>query len=281
MNRAAFYASVRQRTSGVFGTSLSPSQVQGVEAILDEAERRGAPLFHLAAILSEVYHETGGRMQPVVENLNYSAKRMTQVWPTRFPTVASAQPYAGNPRALANKVYGGRLGNTGPDDGWLYRGRGLAQITGRANYAKFGLAGKPDAASDMATAIRILFDGMEKGLFTGKKLSDYDYLITRNPDVPGYKYYASRAIVNGDTAVNGAMIAGYAKAFERALVAAGYPAAPTGKTHDFVYDESGGVIAASPKIEQPATIEQGPIPTGNWLAGLLKTLLEIVKGWKK
>ena len=156
MNRAAFYASVRQRASGIFGTSLSQPQVQGVESILDEAERRGTPLFHLAAILSEVYHETGGRMQPVIENLNYSAKRMTQVWPKRFPTVASAQPYAGNPRALANKVYGGRLGNTGPDDGWLYRGRGLAQITGRANYAKFGLSGNPDAASDMATAICFL-----------------------------------------------------------------------------------------------------------------------------
>ena len=54
MNRANFYASVRQRASGVFGTSLSQGQVEGCEAILDEAERRGTPLFHLAAIFSEV-----------------------------------------------------------------------------------------------------------------------------------------------------------------------------------------------------------------------------------
>lgn len=44
MNRAHFYASVRQRPSGVFGRCLSQSPVQGVEAILDEAERRGTPL---------------------------------------------------------------------------------------------------------------------------------------------------------------------------------------------------------------------------------------------
>ena len=53
MNRPAFYASVRQRASGVFGTSLSQAQVEGCEAILDEAERRGTSIFHLAAILSE------------------------------------------------------------------------------------------------------------------------------------------------------------------------------------------------------------------------------------
>ncbi|MCY1745057.1 hypothetical protein [Ensifer sp. SL37] len=55
-------------------------------------------------------------MQPVTENLYYSAERLTQVWPSRFPTIASAKPFARNPRKLANKVYGGRMGNTAPDD---------------------------------------------------------------------------------------------------------------------------------------------------------------------
>ena len=44
------------------------------------------------------------------ESLNYSAKRLMQVWPRRFPTLAIAEQYAHNPVALAEKVYGGRVG---------------------------------------------------------------------------------------------------------------------------------------------------------------------------
>lgn len=88
----------------------------------------------LPNFLGQVIHESA-RLTRLEENLFYSAERLVQVWPRRFPTLASAQPFARNPRALANKVYGGRMGNTGPDDGWRYRGRGLIQITGRDNYA--------------------------------------------------------------------------------------------------------------------------------------------------
>lgn len=292
MNRSAFYASARARTSGIFGTSLSQPQVQGVEAILDEGEKRGTSLFHLAAILSEAYHETGGRMQPISENLNYSAKRMTQVWPSRFPTIASAKPYANNPKALANKVYGGRLGNKFQDDGWRFRGRGLAQITGRENYEKFGIADNPEAAGEMETAVRILFDGMTKGMFTGKKLADYDYLVTRSPEVPGFKYYSSRAIINGDTAANGAGIALYAKAFEAALRAAGYAPktvlnAGTTITVDLSKPPSDFVIvgeghsgafkpgAGGTGTSTPAT---KPAASGNWLAALISIIAKLFKG---
>lgn len=71
------------------------------------------------------------------ESLYYSAQRLVQVWPNRFPTIAAATPFANNPQKLANKTYGGRMGNVGPNDGWLYRGSGLPQLTGKDNFSAF------------------------------------------------------------------------------------------------------------------------------------------------
>jgi putative chitinase len=91
----------------------------------------------LAMFLAQTYHESSGYTR-WEENLNYSAKRLMQVWPSRFPSLAKAQQYAHNPEKLANSVYANRLGNGGPvsGDGWRYRGRGPIQITGRANYTE-------------------------------------------------------------------------------------------------------------------------------------------------
>lgn len=77
--------------------------------------------------------ETGG-LHTLEENLNYSARRAHEVWPGRFPTAVSARPFANNPVKLAEKVYGGRLGNFAPGDGWAFRGSGLLQNTGRENF---------------------------------------------------------------------------------------------------------------------------------------------------
>jgi len=72
-------------------------------------------------VLATAFQETGGKMQPIEKNLNYtSATRIRQVWLSRFSMVAAAQPYVRNPQALANKVYGGRMGNTGVNYGWLF-----------------------------------------------------------------------------------------------------------------------------------------------------------------
>lgn len=176
VNRPAFYAAVR---ASLFGGRLSDPQVQGMGAMLDAAPP-DMPLDHLAYCLATAFHETGQKMQPVVENLNYtSAARIRQVWPSRFPSEAAAKPFAGNPQALANKVYGGRMGNVGVDDGWTYRGRGFVQITGRDNYARAGrklladLVRRPELATNCGTAAAIMFAGMTDGWFTGAKLSDY------------------------------------------------------------------------------------------------------------
>jgi putative chitinase len=108
----------------------------------------------VAHFMAQILHETGD-FTIYVESMNYSAKRIVQVWPSRFPHIAAAEPYAHNGKALANKVYNGRMGNReGTDDGWNYIGHGLMQITGREDYLKYGkllgidLAGSPELAID-------------------------------------------------------------------------------------------------------------------------------------
>lgn len=86
----------------------------------------------LAAFMATIGHESAD-LSRTVENLNYSAERLVAVWPNRY-TPALAKLHARNPTAIACHVYGGRMGNSAPDDGWNYRGRGLIQVTGRANY---------------------------------------------------------------------------------------------------------------------------------------------------
>lgn len=92
-----------------------------------------------AAFLGQLAVESA-RLSVLEENLSYSVQRLRAVWPRRFKTDADAAPYARKPETLANHVYGGRMGNTAPGDGWKYRGRGLKQLTGRHNYIEYMLA---------------------------------------------------------------------------------------------------------------------------------------------
>lgn len=89
----------------------------------------------VAHFMAQVLHETGG-LKIRSENLNYSAARLPVVWPSRFKPRGLLDPrdFANNPARLANEVYGGRMGNTGPNDGFTYRGRGMLQLTGRDSY---------------------------------------------------------------------------------------------------------------------------------------------------
>lgn len=105
----------------------------------------------LAHMIGQCAHESMG-FQFMQERLSYSAKRLMQVWPRRYPTLAIANQFARNPEKLANHTYGGRMGNTRPGDGYRYRGRGWLQLTGRKNYRARGralgidLEGKPKLA---------------------------------------------------------------------------------------------------------------------------------------
>lgn len=86
-----------------------------------------------ACFIGQCMHESGG-FKFLRENLNYSAKALMATWPSRFPDLETATAFERNPEKIANKVYGGRMGNTEDGDGWKYIGRGLIQLTGKDNY---------------------------------------------------------------------------------------------------------------------------------------------------
>ena len=102
----------------------------------------------IAHVMAQISHECGAG-HDVIENLNYSAQRIHQVWPSRFPTIASAESYSHNPQKLANKVYNGRMGNKiNSNDGFDFRGRGGSQTTGREGYERVKEQTRLDVVND-------------------------------------------------------------------------------------------------------------------------------------
>jgi len=102
-----------------------------VEYEIDSPER-------VAAFLAQCAHESGG-FKAIKENLNYKASSLRKVFPKYFPTDELAEQYAHNQEAIANRVYGNRMGNGDEHsgDGYAYCGRGLIQLTGHDNYKAF------------------------------------------------------------------------------------------------------------------------------------------------
>ena len=109
------------------------SQIPGVM----EKFEINTPL-RLAHFLAQCGHESGG-FRLVKENLNYSAKGLMGIFKKYFPNEALAKQYERKPEKIANKVYGGRMGNgdEASGDGAKYCGRGFIQLTGKTNYQAF------------------------------------------------------------------------------------------------------------------------------------------------
>lgn len=217
IDKTQFYNEYRKR----FG-KLKQSTVDTLEAIINVFNQNVSTdrdLEKKAYMLATVRHECGPSMRPIVENMNYtSARRIAQVWPTRF-TVRSARAYVRNPKKLANTVYANRLGNGNyaSGDGFKYRGRGIgAQFTGKANYEKFSklfnvdLVNNPELALDLNLGAKILYKGSIEGLFTGHGLGRY----INNSKVD---YINARRVINADVRLNGRKIARDARKFERIL----------------------------------------------------------------
>jgi putative chitinase len=111
----------------------------------------------IAAFLAQTAHESGGYTM-LEENLNYSDVTMATVWPNRFAEMGpDKKPIKENgknkpnkfalalhrkPEMIANVVYSNRMGNGTIEsgEGWLYKGRGLKQLTGKDNYTRCGKA---------------------------------------------------------------------------------------------------------------------------------------------
>lgn len=96
----------------------------------------------IAHFMAQISHESG--LKPISENLNYSAKRLMEVFPKYFKQTGIAIEYGNKPEKIANRVYANRMGNgnEASGEGWKYRGRGFIQITGKENY--FRLANDTD-----------------------------------------------------------------------------------------------------------------------------------------
>ena len=111
---------------GAFG----PNTAKAIVSHYELSPKRGAHL------LGQVVHESGS-FKYTRENLNYSVEAIMKVWPSRFPTKESAEPFARNPKALAENVYFDRMGNDTKEKASAYIGRGFLQLTGYNNVRSF------------------------------------------------------------------------------------------------------------------------------------------------
>lgn len=136
----------------------------------------------VAAFIAQCAHESAG-FTALVENLNYSADTMAVVWPKRFAVLGpdgkpvkkdgKTQPNKfalalhRKPEAIANVVYASRMGNgpTESGEGWLYRGRGLKQLTGKDNVTRCGKALGVDLVSNPDLLLQPLYAARSAGWF--------------------------------------------------------------------------------------------------------------------
>jgi len=178
INPDTFFKAVR---ANPFGGKLTQDQVDGLNVLLDTWEASElADLRWFAYMLGTTFHETARTMQPIEEY---------------------------------GKGAGHVYGEPDPETGKTYYGRGYVQLTWKDNYARMGdlldldLVTFPEQALIPEIAAKILFEGMTRGMFTGKKLFDYFNWTTDDMN--------ARRIVNGVDKAG--TIAGYARAFYAAI----------------------------------------------------------------
>jgi putative chitinase len=190
----AFFEAMRE--SGIFGKSLKPDQVSGLESVLSAAKEAGWPVAFTAYALATACHETAYTMQPVRE-----AFWLSEGWRSK------------------NLRY------------HPFYGRGYVQLTWKDNYVRadreLGLGGRLNANLDLAMepgiAAKIMVKGMQEGWFAGDK-SGQRHTLARHLPTDGAagvaQFTSARRIINGTD--KAAKIAGEAVKFQSALQAGGW-----------------------------------------------------------
>lgn len=279
MERKRFYDDIR---GPIHLGRISHTAVLSYEAIINEAAAAGATVDELSLMLATALHEAGEDLVPKRESLNYSVSALLDNFSRERISRKQANDLGRvkgevavpihRQRQIANIVYGGdwgrkNLGNTEPDDGWNMRGAGLVQITGRRNFRVVGemlgvdLEGDPARALNLNVAAKALVLGMMRGIYTGKKLSDY---------VLPEQFRAARAIINGDVAKNGARIANNAEKYRAALRAANY--SPAGVMKQLAAEKE----TVMPEIEAGGGHDDTPTPVPALVGGIGAAVLVIV-----
>jgi len=237
MDKKVFYDAIRSKIN------LTEQNVFGFEKVLDYAlTTYPMELNRFAYLLSTVYWETGGTMAPVIE-AHYVSK-----------TFEGAEAWR-----KKNLRY------------YPWHGRGLIQLTWEANYVKMGqllnvdFTKNPDMVMEWKYTLPITFIGMDRGIFTGKKMSDYIDAVDENDAEDLREFANARRVVNGTD--QAAKIGERAIVFERALRKAKYTKLVTT-----------GSIPLVPKEPEPAPVEvpaTQPTSEGNWFILLLRWLFGV------
>ncbi|AZI14485.1 hypothetical protein EIA51_07595 [Avibacterium paragallinarum] len=161
------------------------------DAYIEIARKNGASEQDIRFALANMARETGDFAHGASENMNYSsAERIMAVHGAKIKKWGGdVNTLVRNPEALANVVYadanGSKLGNTQEGDGWRFRGRGLVQLTGRANYMRYGqmigedLVNNPDLVNDPVIAAKVA-DAYLKDRSYGKDFTRFSAGIIGN-----------------------------------------------------------------------------------------------------
>ena len=140
-----------------------------------------------ASFIGQCQHESNN-FKTLEENLHYSPQRLVAVFPSRFPNIESAIEF-NTPEKIANKIYGGRMGNLKDGDGYKFRGRGLVQLTGRDSYIAFANATGIDAINNPDLILQPEYACLSAGWFWNKRN------LNSLADIEDYKTMTQR--ING------------------------------------------------------------------------------------